>query len=154
VFPDESPPVLAEINVARMRHRLEHPGMTGFRDASPAVHLLAEQSPGFLWHARATVEAIPGIDSAPGTPLLVNVSTWADYESLHAFTYPGLHGHYLSMRQRWFVPIPGRTTALWWHPAGDPPTVEHAIARLRHLRDHGVTPQAFTVRRRFPPPRR
>jgi hypothetical protein len=28
---ERRPPVLAEINVAQMRHRLDHPGMTGFR---------------------------------------------------------------------------------------------------------------------------
>jgi hypothetical protein len=135
-----------------MRHRLDHPGMTGFRDAAPAVGLLAEQSTGFVWHMQSVVDTITGIDSTADSPLLVNVSTWLDYPSLHAFTYPGPHGRYLSARQRWFIPVPGRTTALWWHPAGEPPGLDHAIARLLHLRDHGVTPQAFTVRRRYPPP--
>jgi hypothetical protein len=35
--------------------------------------------------------------------------------------------------------------------AGQRPTVEEALRRLRHLRAHWPSPQAFTLRRRFEP---
>ncbi|CAM5680203.1 hypothetical protein SAURM35S_00601 [Streptomyces aurantiogriseus] len=41
-------------------------------------------------------------------------------------------------------------TALWWIPAGHRPTVAEAEARLLHLRAHGPTPYAFTLRTSFP----
>jgi hypothetical protein len=41
-------------------------------------------------------------------------------------------------------------TALWWVPAGHRPTVAEAEARLLHLRAHGPTPYAFTLRTSFP----
>jgi hypothetical protein len=40
---------------------------------------------------------------------------------------------------------------LWWVEAGERPTVDEALRRLRHLRAHGPSPQAFTPRRRFGP---
>jgi hypothetical protein len=141
---------LAEVNVARMRHPLEDPGMSSFRDAIAVVNLLAERSPGFVWRL-----AVPGgghlagdrLLGAPGT--IVNLSVWSDYESLHAFTYRGLHGRYLSERERWFERLPGMHTALWWVPAGHEPTAEEGVNHLRYLQKWGPTARAFTVLTRF-----
>lgn len=44
-------------------------------------------------------------------------------------------------------------TALWWVPAGHRPTVAEAEERLLHLRAHGPTEYAFTLRPSFPPRR-
>ncbi len=41
--------------------------------------------------------------------------------------------------------------ALWWVPAGHRPTVAEAESRVLHLRTHGPTPYAFTLRTSFPP---
>ena len=41
--------------------------------------------------------------------------------------------------------------ALWWVPAGHRPTVAEAESRVLHLRTHGPTPHAFTLRTSFPP---
>ena len=43
-------------------------------------------------------------------------------------------------------------TALWWVPRGHTPTVHEAEDRVKHLRAHGPTPAAFTLREHFPPP--
>jgi len=40
---------------------------------------------------------------------------------------------------------------LWWVDEGERPEVEEALRRLRYLRAHGPSPQAFTLRRRFEP---
>ncbi len=42
-------------------------------------------------------------------------------------------------------------TTLWWVPAGHRPSVAEAESRLLHLRGHGPTPYAFTLRTSFPP---
>ena len=76
---------------------------------------------------------------------------WVDYQHLHDFTYRTRHGHFVRRRARWFAPLTPPSTALWWVAAGEPPTPAHALARLTHLRRHGPTPKAFTVRRRFTP---
>jgi Domain of unknown function (DUF3291) len=43
-------------------------------------------------------------------------------------------------------------TALWWIPRGHIPAIGEAEDRVRHLRAHGPTPHAFTLREHFPPP--
>lgn len=142
---------LAQTNVGRLRHPLEAPESAGFRDGSILVLSVADGTRGYLGRRHRVGDEIEGIPSSPGSPLVVNVSLWTDYESLHDFTYRGFHGRYLTDRHQWFEPIEGRTTALWWHPKPRVPDVDAAIARLLHLRRYGPTPQAFTVRRRFTP---
>jgi Domain of unknown function (DUF3291) len=39
--------------------------------------------------------------------------------------------------------------AMWWVPAGQIPSVTEAAERLRHLREHGPTPYAFTFKASF-----
>jgi len=43
------------------------------------------------------------------------------------------------------------STVLWWVEEGERPTVEAALRRLRYLRAHGPSMQAFTLLRRFGP---
>jgi Domain of unknown function (DUF3291) len=52
---------------------------------------------------------------------------------------------------RWFTPMRQPSTVLWWVEADERPTVDEALRRLRHLRVHGPSPQAFTLRWRFGP---
>lgn len=83
--------------------------------------------------------------------VLVNVSLWTDYPSLHTFSYHGLHGRYLTDHARWFDPLPGPTTALWWVAASQRPSVDSARNRLLLLRRIGPSPVAFTVLQRWNP---
>ena len=141
---------LAQANVARQRAPLSSPVMGEFALALDPVYRVAEQSPGFVWrlvsgerHGVAVVE--------DGMPLTVNLSVWESYEALHAFVYRGPHGGYLRRRARWFLPGPQPSTVLWWVEVGERPTVEAALRRLRYLRAHGPSPEAFTLLRRFGP---
>jgi hypothetical protein len=43
-------------------------------------------------------------------------------------------------------------TTPWRVEAGHRPTVEGAEKRLPHVREHGATAHAFTLRTSFPPP--
>jgi len=81
--------------------------------------------------------------------LVVNVSVWTDYASLHAFVYRSTHGQLLLRRKRWFRPTPQPSTALWWVEPDAHPTVDEALARLALLRANGPTPQAFSLLRQF-----
>src|SRR5512132_409987 len=55
---------------------------------------------------------------------------------------------YLRRRDRWFEPVAQPSTVLWWVEEGERPTVEAALRRLRYLRAHGPSPEAFTLLRR------
>lgn len=142
---------LAEVNVARPRHPQDDPRMAGFREAIVRIDLLAAQSPGYRWHLPATVAHVNPGDYGGLENLVLNLSVWADFLSLEAFTYRGAHRSYLSERERWFDPVPGPTVALWWVEAGDRPSAEEGSRRLAYLRRWGPTPRAFPVLTRFAP---
>ena len=81
---------------------------------------------------------------------VVNLSVWTDYLSLHRFVYRSAHGSCPPPR-RVVRHATGPTTALWWVRDDHRPIPDEALARLEHLRAHGPTARAFTVRRRFDP---
>jgi hypothetical protein len=135
---------LAQVNVAVPRAPLDDPVMAGFANAFDAVARLAEAAPGFVWRPAARSG-----HAIVATGLVVNVSVWRDYRSLHEFVYRGAHGRALLRRREWFARTPQPSTALWWVPDGGRPGVEEALARLRYLRDHGPSPQAFSLLCRF-----
>jgi len=139
--------LLAQVNVARMRGTLDSAEMSGFVAALDPVYRLAEESPGFVWRLRDG----GGGHVVVSDLMVVNVSVWRGYEQLHAFVYRSHHGALVKRRDRWFLPTPQPSTALWWIADDHRPTLADATARLAHLRRHGPTPQAFGLRRRFDP---
>jgi uncharacterized protein DUF3291 len=140
---------LAEANAAQLRFALDDPRMSEFVEAIARVNLLAESAAGFVWRLRGAAGHVPADDLLGIANAVLNVSVWRDYESLHAFTYRGIHGQYLTARARWFLPHDGPDTVLWWVPTGAEPTAEDAVRRLRYLRQWGATARAFTVLHRF-----
>jgi len=142
---------LAQANIARQRGPLDSPVMRGFVVALDPVNRIAERSPGFVWRLGSSQSHGATTLRDGSFPVIVNLSVWASYEALHAFVYRSPHGAYLRRRARWFEPSPQPSTVLWWVEAGQRPTVEEALRRLRHLRAHEPSPQAFTLRRRFEP---
>jgi hypothetical protein len=58
----------------------------------------------------------------------------------------------LRRRREWFLPMRDAYLALWWIPRGHIPTVGEAEDRVRHLRAHGPSGHAFTLKIHFPPP--
>lgn len=142
---------LAQVNVARMLAPLDDPMMREFVAAVAQVERLATASRGFVW--RLADEGGHGVCVQPDDsgPVLVNVTLWRDYDSLHVFTYRSPHADFLKRRSRWFAATPQPSTALWWVPAGTRPTLDDALLRLQFLRRYGPTPSVFSLRRRFGP---
>ena len=140
---------LAQANVARQRAPLDSPEMGEFAAALDPVYRIAEHSPGFVWRLRSGERHGTTVLWDDGVPILVNLSVWESYEALHAFVYRSPHGAYVRHRARWFEPVAQPSTVLWWVAAGEQPTVEQALRRLRYLRAHGPSPQAFTLLRRY-----
>ena len=123
--------------------------MAEFVAALDGVNRLAERSPGFVWRHASGLGHAGVTDDDP--LLVINVSVWRSYQSLHDFTYRTRHGHYVRRRREWFDRVPQPSTVLWWVDTGETPTPDEALARLRLLRRYGPQPQAFGVRSRFHP---
>jgi uncharacterized protein DUF3291 len=143
-------PLLAQVNVARMRDALDSPRMGAFLAAADPLYRLAEESPGFVWRLRDATGGHRPVERSDGDGLLVvNLSLWASYDALHAFTYRSAHGGFVRRRSEWFLPTPQPSTALWWVGEDDRPTADEGLRRLAVLRHYGPSPRAFSVRKRY-----
>jgi hypothetical protein len=80
------------------------------------------------------------------------MSVWESVEALGAYVFGEAHLAVLRQRRQWFERVTEAYATLWWISLGHIPTVHEAEDRLKHLRAHGPTPYAFTLREHFPPP--
>ena len=132
---------LAQVNVGRLRHPIDHPATTDFVDGLAPVNALADASPGFVWRLHR------GPDAEVHDHLRVRTSV----EALHDFVYRSAHTPFLRRRAEWFDRMTAPSVALWWVPAGHQPDVAEARLRLEFLEAHGASPYAFGLRSPEPP---
>lgn len=139
---------LAEVNVARFRAALPEEDRAAFLRAFDDVMWLAEKSTGFVWRHRGRPEdrGLTHGELAGVGEVVVTLSVWTDLEALQKFVLRTAHGLFMRQRRRWFEPIGGFTTALWWVEDGEQPTVEEGLTRLELLRLAGPSPKAFSLR--------
>ncbi|MDX6210081.1 MAG: hypothetical protein QOE24_2472 [Frankiales bacterium] len=148
---------LAQVNIARLLAPLDHPQLAEFVTNLDPVNAEAEQADGFVWRLKdeagnaTQIEAFSW-DVGESAGLIVNMSVWVDMEHLTDFVYGAMHRAVLRQRRDWFASVQEHTTGCWWVPAGETPTTGDAEDRVRHLRAHGPTPWAFTLREHFPAP--
>lgn len=142
---------LAQLNVAVMKSPLDSPPMAEFVGNLQRVNRLAEESPGYIW--RLESDAGDATAFRPlGENVLVNLSLWADTESLSRYVYRSAHVEIMRRRRDWFERMGQAYLVLWWVTAGHRPTVEEAIERLELLRTNGPSPAAFTFGHAYGPP--
>ena len=142
---------LAQLNVARLRAPMDHPTIRDFRDNLDRINALAEATPGYVWRLQDESGNATGIKPYGDELEIVNLTVWESVEALADFTYRSGHVELLRRRREFFEAPSQASVCMWWIPEGTIPTVEDAIARRDHLRDHGPTPTAFTFRHRFAP---
>jgi len=148
---------LAQVNIGRLRAPLDSPQLASFMAALDPVNAVADVAPGFVWRLQtedgnATAVRAFEWDQAGSAGVIMNMSVWDSVEALAAFVYSEQHRQVLRRRREWFEQMEEAYLALWWVPRGHIPTTGEAEDRIRHLRVHGPTPHAFTLRMHFPPP--
>lgn len=148
---------LAQVNVARLAAPIDSVQLRGFVRGLGPVNAAADAAPGFRWRLAdesGDATSIDGFgwDTAGSVGVIVNLSVWRDADALLDFVYSHRHRAVLRRRRDWFLPMAEAHVACWWVPAGHRPTVGEAEDRVRHLRAHGPTEHAFTLRERFDPP--
>ncbi len=144
---------LAQLNLARALGETDSEVMAEFMANLDRINELAEQSAGYVWRLQTDEGDATSIRAFDDPQMLLNLTVWADVESLHDFTYKTGHVDYLRRRREWFEPVEGLpVTVLWWIPAGTVPTVEQAVEKLYHLAENGPSVEAFTFRDRFASP--
>lgn len=142
---------LAQVNIARLKLPLNHPATRDFVDNLIRINALAESQPGFLWRPIGGGDPDFDVEATEDPMLIVNLSVWSDPERLAAFVYRTAHREVMRRRREWFEVV-DTYMALWWVPAGQRPTQDEALARLRRLDAHGPTAEAFTFREPHPAP--
>ncbi|MFD5076444.1 DUF3291 domain-containing protein [Streptomyces sp. NPDC058371] len=141
---------LAQVNIARLKAPLDSPQLKDFVTALDPVNEAADRSDGFVWRLQSDSGNATDVPVFGDDWLIINMTTWRDPDALTAFMYQGQHRELLARRREWFEQLREAVTALWWVPAGHRPTVAEAEQRLVHLRSHGPTAYAFTLRTSFP----
>lgn len=148
-----SPWQLAQINVGRLIAPAEDPAVAEFVGLLASVNALADAAPGFVWRLKDEAGAgATEIRPAPDPRFIVNMSVWADADSLFRFVYRSAHTPHMARRREWFDRFDGAYQALWWIAAGHEPSVDEGLARLWLLDRYGPGAQAFTFKARFPAP--
>ena len=143
---------LAQVNIGRARGEITNPVMQGFVARLEEINALAERSPGFVWRLQTEDGNATAVRPYPGDDrIMINMSVWADLESLREYVFRSAHAGVMRQRRDWFERFEGIYVALWWIPAGHRPTVPEAVNRLAHLEAHGPTPFAFSFRQPFDP---
>jgi hypothetical protein len=148
---------LAQVNIGRLLAPVDDPRTAGFVAALDPINAVADDAPGFVWRLQtedgnATAVRAFEWDTAGSAGVIVNMSVWRDVAHLSAFVYGEPHREIMRQRRAWFERMAEAYTACWWVPAGRRPTTADAEDRIRHLREHGPTPYAFTLRTSFPAP--
>ncbi len=123
--------------------------MAKFVRALGDVNWLAERSPGFVWRHSSGSDPVTYGELAGEGDVVVTLSVWGDFQSLQRFVTQTAHGLFMRQRGRWFLPLAGFTTALWWVPTGHQPSLSEGLERLERLRRDGPTPHVFSLRRQF-----
>ncbi len=143
---------LAQVNISRMKFPLDSPEFKDFVDALDPVNADADAADGFIWRLQSDAGNATELQIFGDEWLLANMSVWRDTNALTAYMYQGRHREIMARRREWFEHVHEAMTALWWVEAGSRPTLRDAEKALLHLREHGPTPHAFTLRTSFPPP--
>ena len=155
--------VLAQVNFGRLVAPLDSPEVADFVAGLDSVNAAADSAPGFVWRMQTedgNATTVSGFAWATGYPdtassdggIIINMSVWETVEALAAYVYGPTHVAVLRRRREWFKRIALAYAALWWIPRGHIPTVAEAEDRVKHVRVHGPTPHAFTLKVHFPPP--
>lgn len=137
---------LAQLNIGRLVADTDDPRVAEFMGALDKVNGLGKRMPGFVWMMEGSGEPGTGNTDAKidGDPRFVaNLTVWESAETLQNFVWNTVHRQFYERRAEWFEALGEMHFAMWWIPAGHRPTLEEALARLDHLKEHGDSDHAF-----------
>ena len=136
---------LAELNIGRIRYDLDDPRMVEFTGNLELVNGLAERSEGFVWRYVDDNGSGNATDTRPFADprIIVNLSVWQSVDALERFVWQTVHKRFYGRRHEWFDKFEGPYFVMWWVPVGHRPTIQEAVGRLDHLKQHGPSDHAF-----------
>ncbi len=142
---------LAQVNIAKLTHPIDHPAIAEFKDNLDYINELAESSKGFVWRFEEEVQDNQVIQVYDDPLIIFNMSVWEDIESLKNYVYRSEHLDFFIKRKNWFQKLDQPHMALWWIVEGHIPTVNEAKSKLSMLGQAGDSSEAFTFKKVFSP---
>ncbi len=135
---------LAELNVGRLIAPQDDPRVADFMGNLDRLNGLAKRMPGFVWMMEGASGAGNTDTAIDGDPLFIpNISVWESVETLETYVWGTIHKQFYERRAEWFEVLSEMHFVMWWVPQGHRPTLEEALARLAHLKEHGDSDHAF-----------
>ncbi len=142
---------LAQLNIADAKAPQTSTVMRGFVDRLDEIHLLADNTKGFIWRYQNEEGDDVGERIFDNPLMLINMSLWEDVDTLRQFVYKSIHKELIQSKGDWFNKMPEMHQVLWWVPAGHIPSLQEAKDKLDLLRDIGPSAEAFSFAKPFAP---
>jgi hypothetical protein len=137
---------LAELNIGRLLAPTDDPRVAEFMGALDRINGLGKRMPGFVWMMEGSGAPNTGNTEAKisaDPQLVTNLTVWEDVASLENFVWNTVHRAFYERRAEWFEVYGDMHFVMWWVPAGHQPTLDEALARLKHLQSQGNSDHAF-----------
>jgi hypothetical protein len=137
---------LAELNIGRLVADTDDPRVADFMTALDRVNNLGKRMPGFVWMMEGSGEPGTGNTEAKigGDPRFVsNLTVWESVGTLENFVWNTVHRQFYERRAEWFEVLGHMHFVMWWVPVGHRPTLDEALMRLDHKKQHGDSDHAF-----------
>ena len=94
---------LAQVNIGRLRARVDDPLIADFVAALDRINALADAAPGFVWRLQTEDGNATAIRPADDDELLaINLSVWESVEALADYVYRSAHVELMRRRREWF----------------------------------------------------
>ena len=114
---------ISQVNVAQAKADMGSEVMQGFVSRLDEINALADCADGFIWRLKEDSGSATAIRVFDDPLLLINMSVWANLESLKHYVYKSLHVELIKAREAWFNKMGESYQALWWIPAGHVPSI-------------------------------
>ncbi len=142
---------LAQVNIAKLNHPIDHPAIAEFKNNLDHINALAESSDGFIWRFKEDNESNAVVNAYDDPLIIFNMSVWENVDSLKNYVYRTEHLEFFIKRKNWFQKLGSAHMALWWIIQGHIPTIEEAKSKLSLIDNTGESDQAFTFKKIFDP---
>lgn len=137
---------LAELNIGRLVAPTDDPRVGEFMKALDLINGMGKRMPGFVWMMEGSGE--PGTGNTDNNigddpQFVANLTVWESVETLEAFVWNTVHKQFYDRRKEWFEVMGKMHFVMWWIEEGHHPTLDEAMERLEHLKEHGNSERAF-----------